>query len=271
MLEFRSAPTEPVLKLTWDEFEQMVRRGQVAPTDLVRANVITGDNWWTADNLALFHRTSAVKYPYGQYLAAEVEAKRVRRKRDWHQGITDMGYHGLRDSEQALRLLPLPLAVAEPGVLAASRFITSPSFRRSRIVTCVYVASELRVEVITPPLGASSSHLECPLTADAEWATCPTVHLPVVLVSRATASVEWARAPEPFRSPDALVAAARRAIPCWTHTLDGVGYQHLVMRGTELLYANWSNPRRREHVEQLALVAAYESLLASTGLADADA
>src|SRR5687768_16801476 len=175
MLEFRSAPTEPVLKLTWDEFEQMVRRGQVAPTDLVRARVITGDDWWTADNLALFHRTSAVKQPYGEHLAAEVDAKRRRAARDWNERIADLHYHATRDFENALRLLPLPLVVAESGVLAASRFITRPSFRRSRIMTCVYVASELRIEVIIPSVGRSSPHLECPLTPDGEWSTCPTL------------------------------------------------------------------------------------------------
>jgi hypothetical protein len=114
VLEFRSAPTEPVLKLTWDEFEQMVRRGQVTPSDLVRARVITGDDWWTADNLALFHRTSAVKHPHGKHLAAEVEAKRLRRQRDWHETITYLHYHSARDAEIALRLLPLPVVVADP-------------------------------------------------------------------------------------------------------------------------------------------------------------
>src|SRR5687768_9624837 len=158
MLEFRSAPTEPVLKLTWDEFEQMVRRGQVAPSDLVRARVITGDDWWTADNLALFHRTSLVKHPYGKHLAAEVEAKRRRGERDWHERVTDLHYHWARDFEDGLRLLPLPLVVTEPGVLAASRFITRPSFRRDRIVTCVYVASELHVEVITPSVRRFLPH-----------------------------------------------------------------------------------------------------------------
>ncbi len=265
MLEFRSAPTEPALKLTWDEFERMVRRGQVKPTDLVRARVITGDDWWTADNLAVFHRNSKVKHPYGQQLAAEVDAKKRRAEVDWQERITDLEYHWITDFEHGLRLMPLPLVVAEPGVLAASRFIARPSFRADQIVNCVYTESEIRVELITASVRGRSPHLHCELTGDGTWAACPTLQLPLIPVRRETAAIEPQRAPRLLRSARAVNAAAKRAPPCSTMTLDGVGYHHFVMNPTHMLYAYWRNPRGEEHARQLELVAAYDRLVAGFG------
>ena len=67
MLYRESADSEP-LEVTTNELRARVRAGLVAPTALVRDPLLTPDEWWTIDNLRLFHNS-----PFGGNPSEKVE------------------------------------------------------------------------------------------------------------------------------------------------------------------------------------------------------
>jgi hypothetical protein len=266
MLELRASPTEPVLRLTWDQFEHMVRRGQVAPTDLVRANVITGDHWWTADNLVVFHGNSTVQHPYGEHLAPEVEAKNRRLATERQEKRAVFDYEWVRNVLDAHRVPPLSMIVEEPGVVTASRLVTMPDNMFHCVVTCVYTNSQLRVELAGPPRWEWVPHLTCDFAPDGVWSACPRFVYAAGPRRRAVAVIDSERAPDLLRSPEAIVDAAEAALPCDSEHWAGRTYHHFVMKPREMLYARWRNPEQATHVAQSALIAAYDAIVAECAL-----
>jgi hypothetical protein len=272
-MEYRAASTDPTRTLTWDEFHAMIRRGKVAPNALVRAHVITGDDWWTADNLAVFHRESPVKYPLGPHLAAELERTRLAREREAQRYAAMRPFYEACELpwmvEDCYGITPLEVVVTEPAVIGASRLIISPSFAPECVVTCAFTSREIRVEAVTGSMDART----------ALWFQCyrlgllpgrefePTEDVPALEIWRATTVLPLDKAPRPFRSWQVLLAVTRAAPSCRSQALDGASFSHDLRGGDVRLSARWTNPARDVYPQQVALIAAYGKVLKATGLA----
>jgi hypothetical protein len=269
-MEYRATATDPPRTLAWDEFEAMVRGGEVAPTALVRARVITGDDWWTADNLSLFHRASPVRYPLGHRLSMELEREQRRKEREERMLAALAPYFESYDNgsfvEDCFRVTPLATLVAEPTVVGASRLITMESFVPEYIVTCTFTRQELRVEAVTATTPAMGTMPPLPRELVEElWDKPPKVFDPRDIRS-ATTVLALEQVPQPFRSSETLFHAARTASSYENPAMDGTSYWHKVRGADVHIEARWENPEPDGDTGQLALVAAYAKLLAATGL-----
>src|SRR5688500_11153508 len=122
-MEYRTSPTSPAQTLTWDEFHAMIRRGEVAPSSLVRARVVTGDDWWSADKLAASHRERPVKSPLGPHLAAELERRRQEGERQARIEAAVRPYYEACETgwmvEDVYGITPLEAVVTQPAVIGA--------------------------------------------------------------------------------------------------------------------------------------------------------
>jgi hypothetical protein len=272
MMEYRASLTSPPRTLTWDEFHAMIRRGEVAPNSLVRAHVITGDDWWTADNLSVFHRESPMKYPVGPHLAAELERVRLAREREAQRYAAMRPFYEACELpwmlEDCYGITPLEVVVTEPAVIGASRLTISPSFAPECVVTCAFTSREIRVEAVTGSMDARTAlWFECyrlGLLPDRELE--PREDVPALEVWRATTVLPLGKAPPPFRSWEVLLAVSRAAPSCRNQALDGARFSHDLRGGDVHLRAGWANPARDVNPQQVALVAAYRRVLKATGL-----
>lgn len=271
-MEYRESSASPARTLTWDEFHAMIRRGEVAPTALVRAHVITGDDWWTADNLSVFHRESPMKYPLGQHLAAELERARQQRER---QARVDAAVRPYFDAcsvgwmvEDCYGLTPLEVVVAQPAVVGASRLTISASFAPEYVVTCAFTSQEVEVEAVTGSMPAQTAlwlqWFRPELVPELEYEAPPEV--PLLEIYREAMVLPLDKAPRPLCSWEVLLDLARAAPSCSNMALDGVSFDHDLRGGDVRLRAGWTNPRRHVDARQFALVTAYRELLAATGL-----
>jgi hypothetical protein len=280
-MEYRATATDPPRTMAWDEFETMVGRGEVAPTALVRARVITGEDWWTADNLSLFHRVSPVKYPFGQYLVAELERKRQRQEQAARETAFFAPYYRAYEDgsliEDFYDLTPLATLVAGPAVMGASRLIVMPSFAPERVVTCVLTPSGVRVDAVTAMTTVLGSILSPLFEGTGEESRFVgtgkasreelRMACPPELIRSATTELTFDRAPRLFRSWEALVDAVHVAPTCHGRgVLDGTYYRHIVRGGDVHVDTKWDSPRLGPDPGQTALVAAYAELVAATGL-----
>ncbi len=271
-MEYRASPTSVARTLTWDDFHAMVRRGEVAPVSLVRAPVITGSDWWTADNLAVFHRESPVKYPLGHHLAAELERARQEQER---QARISAALRPIHDAcelpwmvEDCYGLTPLEVVVTQPGVIGASRLTISAAFEPEYIVTCAFTSRDVHVEAVTGSMDARTAlwlqWFRRELVPDLEFGD--TTNVPPLEIRRETLVLPLAEAPRPFRSWKTLLTRARAAHDCEHLALDGASFAHDVRGGDIRLRAGWTNPRRDADPLQFSLVAAYRKMLRATGL-----
>jgi len=271
-MEYRASSTDPTRTLMWDEFHAMIRRGEVAPNSLVRARVITGDDWWTADNLSVFHRESPVTYPPGPHLAAELERARLAREREARRYAAMRPFYEACELpwmvEDCYGITPLEVVVSEPAVIGASRLTISASVAPEYVVTCAFTSREIRVEAVTGSTDAWTAlwfQWHRPgLVPDCEFEPTENVALKI---SRATTVLPLENAPPPFRSWEVLLGVTRAAPSCRNQASDGSSFSHDLRGGDVRLRAGWTNPAGDVNPQQVALVAAYGKVLKATGLA----
>jgi hypothetical protein len=271
-MDYRASPTSPTQTLTWDEFHAMIRRGEVAPDSLVRARVVTGVDWWTADNLAVFHRESPVKYPLGPHLAAELERVRLEKERRTRISTALQPFYEACENpwmlEDCYGLTPLEVVLTQPDVVGVSRLTISASFAPEYVVTCAFTARDVHIEAVTGSMDARSAlwfqWFRPELAPELEYE--PPADAPALEIRRATMVVPLPEAPGPFRSWEVLLAATRVAPSCHNSALDGVGFSHELRAGDVRLVAGWSNPRRDTDPRQFALIGAYREVLEATRL-----
>jgi hypothetical protein len=66
--------------ISYDEFKERVRRGEILPEDQVQDRILTNDQWWTVDNLRIFHRLCPIRYTKGPHLVARERGEEEERR-----------------------------------------------------------------------------------------------------------------------------------------------------------------------------------------------
>jgi len=157
--------------------------------------------------------------------------------------------------------------LATPDAVGVARFIELPSFRPERVFTFVFRRGEIEASAA---VGASSlwySLYRGQMSSgdDDEGEDDddePEAFDPARVVRRsAVVALPWSEGPAELQSWEALRSAAANAGTCMTSTLDGTAYWHRVADRGGQAVAQWSNPARREHGAQVALIEAYVHLL----------
>jgi hypothetical protein len=75
----KSHGTEKCVVMGYDEFKERIRKGEVFPADQVQDRVLTNEQWWTVDNLRIFHRLSPARHAKGPHLVAREKAEEEKR------------------------------------------------------------------------------------------------------------------------------------------------------------------------------------------------
>src|SRR5262245_1597357 len=79
-IALRTKATGEARVISYNEFKDRIRRDEVCPQDQVQDRVLTNDQWWTVDNLRIFHRLSPVSHAKGPYLVAREKAEEEKRR-----------------------------------------------------------------------------------------------------------------------------------------------------------------------------------------------
>ena len=262
-LRIRRVPEAIPQDMTQSELVAAIASGELGPETLVWNEVTTRGEWWTLDNLWIFHRNSPVNHPPGEHLAAElVQDQRCQEQtRRIREGMVAYSKGDL--IEEAYGLLGLAEIVTQPGVEGAARFFLLPSFSPERICTVVFGPHGIRLEIVegATSLWQSLPQLVTQKTPEGLWVEAVGQPFNRDWIRRESWTLDRRQVRWPFESWQRFRAAATDAVDCRRAALDGVSYRHQMRDATCSLEAKWDNADPRHDVAQSRLIRAYEECM----------
>lgn len=154
-----------------------------------------------------------------------------------------------------------------PGVIGVARFHVLPSFEPEWLYTLVYRQDSLEVSAVVGATSLWASNPQVLMTSVGgrpyQWEVSEADPFDPKAAYRksATISLTASECPALLASWAAICDASVQAGDCRTETFDGIGYTHRIANQEFHRVAEWGNPDRKEHPQQLALIDAYEKLL----------
>jgi hypothetical protein len=242
-LQFRKTLWSLATVVALDDLKARIRCGEIGPKARIRDRVLTNGQWWTLDNLNLFHKSSPMQHPAGKHLlkkqaiAEQRAAQRVAIQHDDYQ-------HG-HLIDKRFNLTPLTDLVKETSVWGTTRLRVLPSFSPERIFTFIFGQHSIRIEAV---LGRTSLWYS-PREFDAAQ------------VHRTNTEVRVQDAPDQFKQWTTVVMASQLAPSCSAMSLDGVGYWHELLCQRESFDAQWHNPDPIRHPRQVEILKSYRDFL----------
>jgi hypothetical protein len=260
-MEIRLDPGDTAVEVSFESLKLMIADERIGPKTLVRDKFATDGAWRTADNVALFHRCSHKDYPHGEHLLAEERKEAARKEQSNRIGIALGAYiHG--DLIETRYGLPrLDKLRARRGVIGVARLITCAAFQPEQIITAVFKADGVHIEIVTgrTSLWYSLPQRRCRYDSAGLW-----MEVRATTFCAADAMRMYRTIPltdeESLDSWKQLVVLSRRAPSCSTMTLDGISYRHK-MTIDDGVDVRWGNPRADLHPNQLALIQTYNSMV----------
>jgi len=253
---FRATETSPTVELTYTQLRALVRKGEVPPSALVCDLLLTQNEWWTIDNLRLFHQSSPHDHPPGERLRKSDAARAKRRAEEEEdsqhlmQLLDDYCEGNLL--ERSLGLAPLENLLADPGVIGASRLWILPSFFGEEAWTLEFRENDLGVEIVSAQQSIWYQEF-----AD----STPDLRVDPSTTKRRLA---YARAPSPMKAWWRFLELAMDAPDTAARLRDGTSFRHQVLGPTQAIDVCWFNPRMVPN--QAALILAYWECLQEAGL-----
>jgi hypothetical protein len=242
-----SVPTEVSL----DELRAIVRTGSVKPTVLVRDPLLTRDEWWTIDNLRLFHNCSPVAYAPGEHLLRQVAEREASMATSAMFAEWFVQYTRGDVVERALGLKSLGEITNAPGVFGASRLFVRPAFLSETLCTFVFGTLGITIQV-----------------AEAERMVWHRHHAEPVDVTVREGQVENKEGSESLDTWSKFLAAAESAVDCEFLMCDGRSFRHKVRVAgdrSDLMDVDWFNPSKQDR-SQWRLLETYLEWLQIAGL-----
>ena len=257
----RVDPETVPIEIDLDTFEDLVRRRIIKPSSLFHDRVLSMGQWWSVDNLRLFHRNTNWEHPIGSHLAeqfAREEEKELEYRR--------------RFEELKKRPRPQPVAYRLPGmediagpadVIAVCRLIIYGSWLGQRVATVAVRERALDLEILHVTVDYES--LE-PVPNEC-WSQPRHAVLPI------------AQAPDCFREFQSFLALSQSAKDSSLLLCDGTSYRHLVWYDSVRIDTRWDNPgvvivRTWEKTPPIiqpdpawTIVRAYDELMSRAGIA----
>ena len=223
----RASPEEMDL----DRFEELAREGIVSPSSLIRDRVLTNDEWWTADNLRLFHRNTGWRHPVGTHLAPQLAREQEKAEdgrrlsehfKEYNTGTFIQKTYGLRGVDEM---------AAPPDVIGICRLTIRPAFFAETVWTIVVRERTLELEAVRGKVSLWYAGLTEPEA---------TTDMPQLQRDEAVISIE--AAPEIFRDFPSFLRLARDAGDCSSPVHDGISYLHQISSRGVRIEARWDNP-----------------------------
>ena len=214
----------PSIEMDLDTFVDLVRRGIVRPSSLIHDRVLSMGEWWSADNLRLFHRNTNWEHPIGSHLAEQFarEEEKERQNRRRFEEIEKLP----RAQPIAYRLPGLEDIAGPADIIAVCRLIIYGSWLGQRVATVVVRKQALDLEIL--PVTVDYSSLE-PVPNEC-WSEPRRAVLPM------------AQTPQCFREFESFLALAQSAKSSSTLLCDGTSYRHLVWYGSVRIDTRWDGP-----------------------------
>ena len=214
----------PSIEMDLDTFVDLVLRGIIKPSSLIHDRVLSMGEWWSADNLRLFHRNTNWEHPIGNHLAEQFarEEEKERENRRRFEEIEKLP----RPQPIAYRLPGMDDIAGPADIIAVCRLIIYGSWLGQRVATVVVREQALDLEILRVTVDYSS--LE-PVPNEC-WSEPRRAILPM------------ARTPQCFREFESFLALAQSARDSSTLLCDGTSYRHLVRYGSVRIDTRWDNP-----------------------------
>jgi hypothetical protein len=262
----RRPETGEVQEVTLDELKERIRTGELGPKVQFKDSYWTGNEWWTLDNLRLFHSATPNYHAPGPHLAVKLRRESEKEAaeqsiRAWQRKVSESLPRDF--IERCYGTKKLAALLAERRCLGIARLVEQPSFGYPRLITLTFGPSSTEAEILAAkqnPYNSINAAYAAPWLPLSDWIKT-TTEFAEQFVDSWKSNVSHPKLPDVFRSWESFVEIGRKANDCSTRTLDGIGYIHEIVDADVHITATWSNPDPREHALQVSLVDAYRSLI----------
>jgi len=254
-IQIKETETSTTMMVGLYELKARIQRGEARPDVLVCDRVLTNNEWWTLDNLNIFHNNSPIKYPPGRHLREkqDIQQQRNDAQARWWQLIEE--YRSGNLLEQRFNLASLADLHAQHGVVGITRLWILPSFEPERVFTFIYEEDSILIHAAQ---GQTSLWQSLPQvdSVNGVWQEIAREPFdPSQIVSR-HAKIPLNELPEILNQWNNLVTATRLATSCNSLCIDGISFRHSLFGAAEF-NAYWCNPAEDIHPLQCTLLKAY--------------
>lgn len=264
-ITYRLSEDDKAREVSLEEIKTHIAAGKIGPKALVFDRVLTNNEWWTFDDLNIFHKNSPADHPPGDRLRKKREVEEHRneaQKRSWTMLAAYMEGSLI---DERYNLTALPEISRQQGDVTVARLYVLRSFDAESIFTFSFDSKNISVEAVC---GATSLWRSIPQVGSTNGMWKETVSTPFEAshIMRSVVALDLAQAPEIFHQWEGIEEVVRLAPNCTTAALDGVGYRHQFFSANGLQAAEWRNPDPVRHAAQTKLIEAYRELVKLAGL-----
>jgi len=268
-ITFRLNEAAKVHEVPLEELKSRIASGEIGPKSLVRDRILTNEEWWTLDNLNLFHHHSPVHHDAGPHL------RRKRQLEDERKCITQI------QAEWTLKVMAsLPLnfiddclgfetfdrILSRSATIGVSRLVRCPAFGGIDGVSIVMKRDEALivtvVSSVNPKYRLAAPVIERVNSQIPDWMSLAK-RFSAEKVKRSERSSPIRSLRPPLNNWADCRAAAKIASDCRTPTLDGYTFLYSAAEAGWKTSATWHNPRHDLTPIQARLVEAHGGLLPS--------
>lgn len=269
-ITFRLNEEDKAHEISLDELKIRIASSEIGPKALVCDRVLTNGEWWSLDNLNLFHTHSPVHHDAGAHLRKKRQmqdekqyAKKVHA--DWAKKVLASLPDAFVDTCLGFESFEKILSNSE--IIGVTRLIRCPVFGGIDGVTIVFKKNE--AHVATASSSQNPNHKLSAPVVERVNSEIPNWELLSKKFSVEEVKKGEKRLPihslrPPLNSWLDIKTAVELAPDCMTPTLDGVAFFHSAGERGWKATSTWSNPRHDLTPIQAKVVDAYKTLLPSS-------
>ena len=268
-ITFRLNEEDKAHEISLDKLKTRIASSEIGPKALVCDRVLTNGEWWSLDNLNLFHTHSPIHYEAGGHLRKKQQmqeekkyAKKVRD--DWEDRV----FTSLPDAftESCLGFESFGAILTNREAIGVIRLIRRPAFGGIDGVTIIYERNEVLVLAASsdknPISTLTASTIEQVNSEIPDWNLLSKDFFAREVKSRKRRVAVQSLLP-PLNGWLEVKAAVLLAPDCRTPTLDGYTFFHSASDRDWRTASTWANPRYDLTPAQAKLVDAYKPFLPS--------
>jgi hypothetical protein len=266
-ITFRFNEEDRPHEVALDDLKAQIASGEIGPKALVCDRVLTNGEWWSLDNLNLFHTYNPAYCEAGTHLRKKQWAQKEKEyaekvQSDWKRKVVaSLPASFMTD---CLGFEPFEKILSNPETTGVARLIRYPAFGGPDGVTIIFMQSKAVVSTAASAMDPQTK-LIAP-TIDQVGSEIPDWTLAAKKFS--TDEVTKTERHLPFRSLCPPLnnwtdtkSAAQLAPDCMIHVFDGNMFSHCASERGWRMSSTWRNPCPDRTPVQAKLVKAYELLL----------
>lgn len=266
-ITFRLNEEDKAHEISLDELKTRIASSEIGPKALVCDRVLTNGEWWSLDNLNLFHTHSPVHHQAGGHLRKKQQIKdeklyAEKARADWAHKV----FASLPDAfvDSCLGFESFENILNNREVIGVTRLIRYSAFGGIDGVTLIFERNEALVLTASsaknPNRTLTASTIEWVNSEIPDWDFLAKEFLASEVKSKEQRLAVQSLLP-PLDSWLDAKAAVLLAPDCMTPTLDGYIYFHSASDRDWRTASTWGNPRLDLTPVQAKLVDAYKPFL----------